>query len=190
MISGGTLNPGVGATPGSLEAAGITLGSTSTTQLGLVGDGSGGSGVAGTDYSTIIARSTLVYGGNLLIRFDNTSLYDTGSQFDLFQAGTFDATANGGQGFAQITTGGSGPYSGLSFIYHPAGAGNPGGWTTADVPGTDQYFVFTPSTGSLVIVPEPSTWAMTLASVGFAGWMARRKKLASRKLASKKQLAA
>jgi hypothetical protein len=36
-------------------------------------------------------------------------------------------------------------------------------------------------------VPEPSTWAMTLASVGFAGWMARRKKLASKK---QKQLAA
>ncbi|MEI8320152.1 MAG: PEP-CTERM sorting domain-containing protein [Planctomycetia bacterium] len=38
-----------------------------------------------------------------------------------------------------------------------------------------------------MIVPEPSTWAMTLASVGFAGWMARRKKLASKK---QKQLAA
>jgi hypothetical protein len=41
--------------------------------------------------------------------------------------------------------------------------------------------VFLPSTGTLVIVPEPSTWAMTLASVGFAGWMARRKKLARKR---------
>jgi hypothetical protein len=47
--------------------------------------------------------------------------------------------------------------------------------------------VFHPTSGTLVIVPEPSTWAMTLASVGFAGWMARRKKLASKK---QRQLAA
>jgi hypothetical protein len=32
-----------------------------------------------------------------------------------------------------------------------------------------------------VIVPEPSTWAMTVMSVGFAGWMARRKKLAMKR---------
>jgi hypothetical protein len=32
-----------------------------------------------------------------------------------------------------------------------------------------------------VIVPEPSTWAMTVMSAGFAGWMARRKKLAMKR---------
>ena len=187
LIANGTLKPGVGATPGSLEAAGITLGSSSTTDLRLIADSSGDPGLAGTNYSTVIARSTLVYGGNLVIRFDNSNLYDNYSNFSLFSAATYDATANGRQGFAGITTGGSGPYSGLTFTYYPAGAGNPGGWVTGDVPGTDQYLIFTPSSGTLVIVPEPSTWAMTLASVGFAGWMARRKKLASKK---QKQLAA
>jgi len=187
LIANGTLKPGVGATPGSLEAAGITLGSSSTTDLRLIADSSGDPGLAGTNYSTVIARSTLVYGGNLVIRFDNSNLYDNYSNFSLFSAATYNASANGGQGFAGITTGGSGPYSGLTFTYYPAGAGNPGGWVTGDVPGTDQYLIFTPSSGTLVIVPEPSTWAMTLASVGFAGWMARRKKLASKK---QKQLAA
>ena len=177
----GNLNPGDAVGPGSLEAAGITLGSTALTTLNLVNDGSGGSGTAGTDYSTVIARGNLVLGGNLVIRFDNSSLYNSYSYFDLFQ-GTIDFTANSNTGFAGITTAGSGPYSGLTFTYFAAGSGNPGGWATQDVAGTPgQYLIFQPSTGTLVIVPEPSTWAMTLASVGFAGWMARRKKLARKR---------
>ena len=183
----GNLNPGVGATPGSLEAAGITLGSTSTTTLGIVSDGSGGPGTAGIDYDAIIARSTLAYGGSLVIEFGNTGLFDYDTTFDLFAAGTFDVSAQDltpgkvNAGFASITTGGSGPYSGLTFTYHPAGAGNPGGWTTQEAQDSDQYLIFTPSTGKLVIVPEPSTWAMAVMSVGFAGWMARRKKLARKR---------
>ena len=176
----GNLTPG-GLAPGSLEAAGITLGSSALTTLDLVNDGSGGSGAAGTDYSTVIARGNLVLDGNLVIRFDNNTMYDSYSYFDLFQ-GTIDFTANGGEGFAGITTGGTGLYSGLTFTYYPAGSGNPGGWATPEVAGTPgQYLIFQPSTGTLVIVPEPSTWAMTLASVGFAGWMARRKKLARKR---------
>ena len=177
----GNLNPGDAVGPGSLEAAGITLGSSALTTLDLVNDGSGGSGAAGTDYSTVIARGNLVLDGNLVIRFDNNTMYDSYSYFDLFQ-GTIDFTANGGKGFAGITTGGTGLYSGLTFTYYPAGSGNPGGWATPEVAGTPgQYLIFQPSTGTLVIVPEPSTWAMTLASVGFAGWMARRKKLARKR---------
>ncbi len=176
----GNLTPG-GLAPGSLEAAGITLGSSALTTLDLVNDGSGGSGAAGTDYSTVIARGNLVLDGNLVIRFDNNTMYDSYSYFDLFQ-GTIDFAANGGKGFAGITTGGTGLYSGLTFTYYPAGSGNPGGWATPEVAGTPgQYLIFQPSTGTLVIVPEPSTWAMTLASVGFAGWMARRKKLARKR---------
>ncbi len=183
----GNLSPGDAVGPGSLEAAGITLGANSETTLSLVSDGSGGTGTAGLDYDTVIARNNLAFnGGNLVIRFENGSLYDTFSSFDLFTANGFTAanTAAGvGAGFAQVTTAaGAGPYSGLSFSYSPADLGTPGRWTTNELPNTDgQFFVFLPSTGKLVIVPEPSTWAMTLASVGFAGWMARRKKLARKR---------
>ena len=186
LIANGTLKPGVGATPGSLEAAGITLGSSSTTDLRLVADGTGDAGLAGINYSTVIAASTLVYGGNLVIRFDNTNLYDDYSTFSLFSAATYDVSANGGQGFAGITVGGTGPYSGLTFTYNPSVGGSEAIWVTGDT-SSEQYMVFHPTSGTLVIVPEPSTWAMTLASVGFAGWMARRKKLASKK---QRQLAA
>jgi len=186
----GNLNPSDGNAPGSLEAAGITLGSSSTTTLGIVSNGSGDAGTAGTDYDTIIARSALAYGGNLVIDINATNgMFDYYSYFDLFAAGTYDAAANSGKGFAHVTTGGTGYYSGLTFTYQPALAGNPGGWTSQALgeksgyagPNGDQYLIFTPSTGKLVIVPEPSTWAMTLASVGFAGWMARRKKLARKR---------
>jgi len=182
---GGSINPGLGLTPGTLKAAGITLvdaNSTSTT-LNIASTGPG-AGTAGINYDTIIANSNLKYGGNLVINLDTSSLYNFGTTFNLFQAGAFDATANSNQGFAGITINASGPYSGLTFQYFPQGNGNPGGWATNSTSG-GQYMIFTPSTGTLVIVPEPSTWAMTLASVGFAGWMARRKQLAK-----KKQLAA
>lgn len=182
LFVAGTLNPGIGATAGSLEAAGISLGNASSTELSLVSDGSGSPGTAGLDYDTVIARGNLIYGGNLVLRFENGSLYTNGSFFDLFDAGTFDTSVNAG-GFATLgTTAGTGPYSGLSFQYSPADAGTPGRWKSTEAPGTDgQYLVFLPSTGQLVIVPEPSTWAMTVVSAGFAGWMARRKKLARKR---------
>jgi hypothetical protein len=178
MTVNGNLNPGEGAAVGTLEAAGITLAGTSTTTMSLVSDGSGSPGTAGLDYDTVIARSNLAYDGNLVIRFENSSLYTNGSFFDLFDAATFDVSANSGQGFAGITTAGTGPYSGLTFAYVPGDAGTPARWAT---PLASQFLVFLPSTGQLVIVPEPSTWAMTVMSAGFAGWMARRKKLAMKR---------
>jgi autotransporter-associated beta strand protein len=177
----GTLNPGDANGPGTLEAAGITLGATSTTEFSLVNDpdNSGGAGVAGIDYDTVIARSQVVYGGSLVIRFENSGLYDTGTFFDLFDPGALSPSGN----FAGITSTGDGPYSSLTFQYYPSDAGTPARWISgySFSPATDQYLVFLPSTGKLVIVPEPSTWAMTVMSVGFAGWMARRKKLAMKR---------
>lgn len=170
----GSLKPGE-SLPGSLKAAGITLENSSASTMNIAG-----STTAGINYDTVIATSGLKYGGNLVINFDNASAYSTDTRFNLFQAGTFDATANGGGGFAGITTSGTGQYSGLTFTYYPAGNGNAGGWATPQTSG-GQYLIFQPTTGTLVIVPEPSTWAMTLASVGFAGWMARRKKLARKR---------
>ena len=66
----------------------------------------------------------------------------------------------------------------MTFTYD-AGRGN--WYSTNPTPSSERFLIFTPSTGALVIVPEPSTWAMTLASASFAGWMARRKKLARKR---------
>ena len=163
----------VNSAPGNFTAADITItGAGSNTLLAID---------SATDYSSLTTLGNLAYDGNLVIRFDNATTYADFTSFNLFNIAN-TPTGN----FAVVTTAGTpgaGPYSGLTFTYDPAR----GSWFNDGTPTDPQYLVFTPSTGSLVIVPEPSTWAMTLASVGFAGWMARRKKLASKK---QKQLAA
>ncbi len=160
----------VNSAPGNFTAANITIsGTSSNTVLAIDSD---------TNYSSLTTLGDLTYDGNLVIRFDQVTPYADLTTFNLFNLAN-TPTGN----FAHVTTTGSGPYSGLTFTYDVAR----GNWYNNGTPNDLQYLVFSPSTGSLVIVPEPSTWAMTLASVGFAGWMARRKKLASKK---QKQLAA
>ena len=150
----------------SMSAANITLGSTATTEMSILG---------ATNFSSLNSLGTLDYGnGNLVLTYDALASLPLLTTFNLFTFGAVPTT-----GFATITTNGSGEFSGVTFTYD-AGRGN---WysTNPTSPSSDRYLVFTPSTGALVIVPEPSTWAMTLASVGFAGWMARRKKLARKR---------
>ena len=174
-VTGATIDlVGTGtAVPQSMGAANITIsGSTSTTLMQIASD---------TSASSLNSSGNLVYNGNLVLRYDATTVSAVGTTWNLF---TFSNIPTGN--FANISVAaGAGEFSGVSFTYD-ATRGN---WYSTNPTGSfspsDHYLVFTPSAGSLVIVPEPSTWAMTLASVGFAGWMARRKKLAS-----KKQLAA
>jgi len=162
--AGSTLDlANVGGTPDSMVANAVTLGSTAATKMEILD---------GSTYSTVLA-SNIAYGGTLNLNYDAPTL-PIGTGFSLFTG------VNSGN-FASITTSGTGEFSGVTFAYNTGAQA----WFSTNPTGTDKYLAFTPSTGQLVIVPEPSTWAMTLASVGFAGWMARRKKLAS-----KKQLAA
>lgn len=165
------VNAIVNSAPGSFTAANIAIsGANSNTVLAID---------SATNYSSLTTQGNLAYDGNLVIRFDNATTYADYVGFNLFNI----ANAPTGN-FATVTTAaGSGPYSGLTFIYNPS----LGNWYSNGSPSDPQFLQFSPSTGQLVIVPEPSTWAMTLASVGFAGWMARRKKLASKK---QRQLAA
>lgn len=152
-----------GSNPASFSAANIVINDPSATTKLQVADA--------TTYSNMNSLGNITYDGNLVIKFDNASTFADLAELNLF---TFIGSTSGN--FATITTEGTGPYSGLTFAYNATR----GQWYTPAV--GEQYLAFTPSTGSLVIVPEPSTWAMTLASVGFAGWMARRRKLARRKL--------
>lgn len=43
-------------------------------------------------------------------------------------------------------------------------------------PGRGQYEYFTEGPGSMVLVPEPESWAMMMAGLGLLGWKARRLK--------------
>ena len=181
LAGNGTFTGNLTVNNGSLDLSTSTrsaLGSLTAADISIIGAGSDTtmSIASASSYSTLNSGGNIAFDGNLVIKFDNAATYANGTAFQLFNGNT--GTSN----FASVTTAaGSGPYSGLTFTYDLAR----GNWYNDGTPTDPQYLIFSPSTGSLVIVPEPSTWAMTLASVGFAGWMARRKKLAS-----KKQLAA
>ncbi len=174
--SGAFLAPG-GVSPGSIEGV-LTVGSLnlnagSSTAMQIAGDGSG-SGVAGTGYDSIVVSGSdgLSYGGELSLMFSNASDFVLGTTFNLFSHSGSAAGA-----LEYVTAGGSGNYAGLSFTSDGNGV-----WTSDWVAATRQMLVFTESTGNLVVVPEPSTWAMALAGLACGGYsMFRRKKVAGKR---------
>ena len=90
--SGGVLSPG--NSPGALAAAALDLQAGSTTFMQVIGSGSA-AGVAGTAYDQmrITTPSSLTYGGELVLSFIDSPLFDNGTMFSLFY---FTGTAGGG----------------------------------------------------------------------------------------------
>ena len=171
--SGAFLAPG-GVSPGSIEGV-LTVGSLnlnagSSTAMQIAGNGSG-SGVAGTGYDSIVVSGSdgLSYGGELSLMFSNASDFVLGTTFNLFSHSGSAAGA-----LEHVTAGGSGNYAGLSF----SSDGN-GNWYSNDT-ASHQYLKFSLSTGNLVVVPEPSTWAMAIVGLIIAGWRGRRRTKAKR----------
>lgn len=158
--SSGTLAPG--NSPGQNTTGTLSLQAGSTTVMEIVG-----STAAGTDYDTVVVTGTngLTYGGALSIVFSDTNPFADDTTFDLFNyAGSSSGT------FASITTGGSGVYAGLSFIATPDGF-----WYSGHTIG-GQYLRFNPTSGDLVVVPEPSTWGLVVSGIAFAAALARRRR--------------
>jgi hypothetical protein len=136
----------------------------------VVGSGSA-AGIAGTDYDQfrITTANSLTYGGNLVLSFISSPLFDNGTMFSLFY---FTGTAGGG--FNSVTTAaGSSSYSGLTFGHNANG-----NWYTPDT-SRGQYLVFDPASGRLSIVPEPSTWVMACLGAAAVALKARRRKRAA-----------
>lgn len=141
----------------------------------VIGSGSA-AGTAGTDYDQvhITTANSLTYGGELVLSFISSPLFDNGTMFSLFQ---FTGTAGGG--FTSVTTAaGSSSYSGMTFQHNANG-----NWYTPDT-SRGQYLVFDPATGRLSIVPEPSTWVMAAIGVGLVALKARRRKRVEASLAA------
>lgn len=170
--SGGVLSPG--NSPGILAAAELDLQAGSTTLMQVIGSGSA-AGTAGTDYDQvqITTASSLTYGGELVLSFINSPLFDNGTLFSLFQ---FTGTARGG--FTSVRTEGTGSYSGLTLQYN-----SNGNWYTNPNTAAGQYLVLSPASGQLAIVPEPSTWVMAAIGAGLVALKARRRKRADASLA-------
>lgn len=141
----------------SLQAGSLTLMTVSGTQAGLDYD----------QISGIGDSPTLVYGGDLEISLSGG--YADNTTFNLFA----NFTSNSGE-FNSITLNATGPYSTLSgtFTYNAES----GVWATAWTP-TNQRLIFSTVTGDLIVVPEPSTFVLGAAGVGFFGllrWRRRR----------------
>jgi autotransporter-associated beta strand protein/T5SS/PEP-CTERM-associated repeat protein len=162
--SGGVLSPG--NSPGALAVAMLDLQAESRTFMEVVGSNSA-AGTAGTDYDQIrvTTENSLTYGGDLVLSFISSPLFDNGTMFSLFY---FTGTAGGG--FNSVTTAaGSSSYSGMTFQHNANG-----NWYTPDT-SRGQYLVFDPASGRLSIVPEPSTWVLTAIATGLLALKARRR---------------
>ena len=174
VASGGTISPGVGGVPSLLTVALLGFGSEGMASFTISANGEF-SGIAGVDYDSlrITNSSGVTFDGRLRLDFVNLVPVANGQVFQLF---ALDGGNPSGH-FSSVNAVGTGAYAGVSF--YRLGADE---WVSTF--GTsDQFLRFDELTGRLEVVPEPSAWALAIAGLTAAGWMARRKKLARRRLA-------
>ena len=153
VASSGTLSPG--NSPGVLTVGSLSLSDGSTTLMEINNT---------SLYDQIVGTGTLTYGGNLDLVISGS--YANGTTFNLFRnfsTKTLD--------FAAVGLNADGEYASLIFT------GTDGVWTSTWTT-NQQRLVFSTTTGNLVVVPEPSTYAMAVAGLAFGGWqMMRRRRL-------------
>ncbi|MEI7861688.1 MAG: autotransporter-associated beta strand repeat-containing protein, partial [Planctomycetota bacterium] len=167
----GTLSVGSlgGSVYGDLAVGSLMLGgsaSTATTLMDIHGSGNQ-AGTAGINYDSLVVSNPggLTYGGTLGLNFWNTQTFSDWTVFHLF-----DFTGTAHEDFESVTSLAAvgNVYGGLIFN----GPGVSGAWT-ADV-SNGQSLVFYEATGSLVVVPEPSTIIGAVVGIGLAAWRYRR----------------
>ena len=185
-ISSGTLAPGgvslggggITESLGALTMRALTLGSSATTELTITGSTS-------DLYDQVIGSSTLTWGGTIALTIGDglVTSYDDWTTFDLFTG--FTSTSGN---LAGITLSAAGTdFDGMTFYQGTDGdwytgwdgvnGAVPSGWNAAG-----QELKFSQSTGTLTVVPEPST--IVFAGIGMAmfGWstLTRRRAKARR----------
>ena len=168
--SGGTLAPGLAGVLSLFTVGPLSLQDGSLASFRIVGTGQL-AGTAGTNYDSVkITGSPASLGGTLRLQFGNASPFATGEVFQLF---AFDGGSSVGN-FSSVVASGIGAYSAVSFY-------RTGLEEWASTFGTSEQFLrFDERTGSLVVVPEPSTAGMLLAGGAAAGISAlcrRRQKM-------------
>lgn len=159
--------------------------------LDLVGDnsGSGGFGVTNVtnytqtggeihmevaslaDYSKVIASGSVAFGGNLTLDVTNLATPSKGDTWNLFNKGS--GQPNGTGNFSGFTSTGSGDLASLNWIQDGQE------WKSTEFgDSSGNFFVFQSQNGVLMVVPEPSTYAMGavgIATAGFFRWRSRRR---------------
>jgi hypothetical protein len=156
---------------------GLDLASSSTVLMQITG------ATVGTGYDKIVSTGNVDYDSGALQLQMSGAGYAVGTTFDLFDAGTFSGTlatismAGSSDGWQRLAwyTPGQGRDESLGTFAYGDGVWQ-SSWTT--VGGESRKLIFNQSTGSLTVVPEPSTVAMALAGLACGGWqMMRRRRL-------------
>ena len=157
VASSGTLAPG--NSPGVFTVGSLSLLAGSHTLMEITGTAAG-------FYDQIVGTGLggLTYGSSLNLVM--TGSYADGTVFNLFN----DFSSHTGN-FAAVGLDATGEYAGLTFS-------DVGGvWTSTDTV-NGQRLIFSTGTGDLIVVPEPSTYAMAVAGLACWGWqMFRRRRL-------------
>ncbi len=155
--SSGTVSPG--NSPGVLTVGSLSLLGGSHTLMEITG-------TSASLYDQIVGTGAggLTYGGTLDLVMSGS--YADQTTFHLFS--NFSST-NGN--FTAVALEAAGEYAGLTFS-------DVGGVWTSTWTANHQRLVFSTTSGDLVVVPEPSTYAMVLAGLACGGWqMFRRRRL-------------
>jgi fibronectin-binding autotransporter adhesin len=160
VASSGTLSPG--NSPGVLTVGSLSLMAGSHTAMEITG-------TSGSLYDQIVGTGSggLTYGGSLDLVMSGS--YANGTTFHLFS--NFSSPSIGD--FAAVGLSATGEYAGLTF----SDSDHVGGVWTSSWTTNHQRLVFTTGTGDLVVVPEPSTYAMALAGLACGGWQMWRRRL-------------
>jgi len=171
VASSGTIAPfsAYYTVPQALTVGSLSLSTNSFAVLNI-----SGTTPLAVEYDQLVGSGTaaaLTYDGNLDLLL--TGSYATGTTWNLFS--NF-LTKNGDFADVGVTASG-GEYDGLTFT-------NTSGVWKSTTTANGQYLEFTQSTGNLVVVPEPSTIAMTLAGLACGGWQVLRRGRRLRQAAS------
>jgi hypothetical protein len=154
--------------PQALKVGSLSLAANSYAVLNI-----SGTAPLANEYDQLVGTGTggLTYGGNLdLLLVGSYADGTTWNLFSNFLTKTGDFAAVG------VTAPGD-EYDGLTFT-------NTSGVWKSTTTANNQYLEFTQSTGNLVVVPEPSTIAMTLAGLACGGWQVVRRGRRLRQAAS------
>lgn len=159
ISSNGTITPGPSV--GTLSTGNFTMiDATSLAQMQITGSGAG-------QYDKVAAAgsNTVNWGlGTVAVTMDTTPTYSLGTRFNLF-SGFTSYTGN----ISNITLAAAGTdYSGLTF------SNLGGGLWRSGTNGSNQYLEFSTATGDLVVVPEPTSLAAGLCSLGLLVVLVRR----------------
>lgn len=189
-VSGGVFNNGgfarVFTNGGSGDAVNMSSGTINLTTTGdkldLTGDYTQTAGeiqmaVASlASFSQVEATGAANFGGDMYLDLTTLGAVSQGNSWLLFDANTYSGQQDGTGNFANVTSNPTtGLYAGLTWTQYGQE------WRSSTFSATE-YFVFRSQNGTLVVVPEPSTYAMGavgIAMAGLARWHRSRRKAAA-----------